>query len=74
MITDDIALAEQLERKHLWRRAAHVWLTVLDQTQGVRARAEAVHCRKKCQISANGLRSQYSGIRVITAAGGVLND
>lgn len=74
MITDDIALAEELESKRLWRRAARVWLTVLDQTKGMQARAEVARRREKCQNSANGLRSQYSGIRVMTAVGGVLND
>lgn len=75
MITDDIALAEKLESKRLWRRAARVWLTVFDQTKGCHERAAVARRREKCQVYANGLASnQYSGIRVMTAVGGVLND
>lgn len=74
MITDDIALAEKLECKGLWRRAARVWLEVFDQAVVDSTREEIAIRRDRCLRHANNVSVNYSGVRVMTAAGGILND
>ncbi|AOR64838.1 PerC family transcriptional regulator [Pectobacterium wasabiae] len=74
MILDDIELAKQLEEKQLWRRAARQWLTVMDRTKGTTERGLVATRRSICLGRARMTTQQYSGVRVMTVAGGVLND
>ncbi|MFJ5503843.1 PerC family transcriptional regulator [Pectobacterium carotovorum] len=74
MILDDIELAKQLEEKQLWRRAARQWLTVMDRTKGTTERGLVATRRSICLSRARIATQQYSGVRVMTAAGGILND
>ncbi|MEQ9941079.1 PerC family transcriptional regulator [Pectobacterium aroidearum] len=74
MILDDIELAKELEEKQLWRRAARQWLTVMDRTNGTTERGLVATRRSICLSRARIATQQYSGVRVMTAAGGVLND
>ncbi|MFP1742491.1 PerC family transcriptional regulator [Lonsdalea quercina] len=73
MLIDDIALAESLEDRGLWRRAAQQWLMVLDQTDISGNRELIVLRRQRCLRRAQGIRNQYSGVREMTVSGGVLH-
>ncbi|MFP1951723.1 PerC family transcriptional regulator [Lonsdalea quercina] len=73
MLIDDIALAESLEDRGLWRRAAQQWLMVLDQTD-ISGNRELIVLRRQCCLRlAQGIRNQYSGVREMTVSGGVLH-
>ncbi|WP_407321781.1 PerC family transcriptional regulator [Dickeya ananatis] len=48
MIIDEIKLAEMLEKKRLWRRAARQWLVVFDQLADAESRQRAAQRRQTC--------------------------
>ncbi|WP_349826526.1 PerC family transcriptional regulator [Brenneria populi] len=73
MIIDDITLAEKLEEKRLWRRAARQWLVVYDQMPFCDARGRIAQRRQKCLNKVKISPRQYSGVREMTVSGGVLN-
>lgn len=59
-----IARAQQLERCHLWRRAAHQWLAVIDITPETheRLRDGFIARRERCITYGNCFCGDYGGI------------
>ncbi|MBO8132480.1 PerC family transcriptional regulator [Dickeya fangzhongdai] len=62
MIIDEIKLAETLEKKHLWRRAARQWLVVFDQLVDAESRHRAAMRRQICLRRSTSQSVCYSGL------------
>lgn len=61
-------IAEDLEKRNLWRRAAREWLMAMDATKDEAARDKATARREHCIMRGHyGVSYETSGVRVYSA-------